>query len=309
MTKCLVIGFGSVGMRHARILHQAGHDVSVVSRRSLAVDKCFSNIPEAVECQKPAYVVVSNETSAHFETVRALAECGYSGQVLIEKPIFGRLSVFPDNMFSAVYCAYHLRFHPLLVRLREALAGERILTFNSYVGQYLPDWRPDTDYRSGYSAQANLGGGALADLSHELDFANWVMGGWCAVAARGGHYSDLEITSDDCFSILLETRRCHVATVHLNYLNREKFRQFLVNTDVATYRVDLVSGIFTRNEISDISVVEHDAPYMAMHNAILNPDLPGDTAPYPCTLNEALDVVELMEAARSCAGTYNWSVK
>ena len=44
------------------------------------------------------------------------------------------------------------------------------------VGQYLPDWRPGTDYKSGVSAQKDLGGGALLELSHELDYLQWFFG-------------------------------------------------------------------------------------------------------------------------------------
>ena len=32
---------------------------------------------------------------------------------------------------------------------------------NAQVGQYLPDWRPDTDYRNNYGAKLKWGGGIL----------------------------------------------------------------------------------------------------------------------------------------------------
>ena len=37
----------------------------------------------------------------------------------------------------------------------------RPLTLRAEVGQYLPDWRPGTDYRTGVSASRDQGGGAL----------------------------------------------------------------------------------------------------------------------------------------------------
>ncbi|MFX7793064.1 Gfo/Idh/MocA family oxidoreductase, partial [Acinetobacter baumannii] len=50
--------------------------------------------------------------------------------------------------------------------------------YNAFIeiGQYLPDWRPTKDYRETVSAKTELGGGVLLELSHELDYAQWILG-------------------------------------------------------------------------------------------------------------------------------------
>ena len=53
--------------------------------------------------------------------------------------------------------------YPQGARLREALADQRVISVQAYVGQYLPSWRPGTDYRLCYSSHADHGGGALLD--------------------------------------------------------------------------------------------------------------------------------------------------
>ena len=65
-----------------------------------------------------------------------------------------------------------------------------------------------------------LGGGVLNDLSHELDLVTCFE--MASPFGDGGKLSDLEIDSEDCFSVLLSSEKCKHITVHLNYLNITK---------------------------------------------------------------------------------------
>ena len=57
----LVIGLGSIGQRHARVLRELGHGVTTVSRRG---DGDYQSIAKAIAATGPGYVVVATETSA-----------------------------------------------------------------------------------------------------------------------------------------------------------------------------------------------------------------------------------------------------
>ena len=52
-----------------------------------------------------------------------------------------------DAPFELAAVGYNLRFHPVMVALADAVAGSDCLTMQAYCGQWLPDWRPGTDYR------------------------------------------------------------------------------------------------------------------------------------------------------------------
>ncbi len=301
MVRALVVGFGSIGQRHARLLDELGHEVAVVSRRSIAHHNQFSNLADAVRDFEPAYVVIANRTSEHLGSVKDLVEAGFRGRLLVEKPLFSRLGPFPENRFHSVHLGYHLRFHPLLQELKTALHGEDLCSFQAYVGQYLPDWRPGTDYRDSYSAHNRLGGGVLFDLSHELDFTLWLLDGWTAIAARGGTFSALEIDSDDCFCMLLETPMCPAATVQVNYLDRKTRREIIVNTKAATFKVDVINGTFEKNQDRVTHHLERDTPYVDMHRSILDGD--SKTA---CTVKDGMEVMHLMDAARRAAVSDKW---
>ena len=301
MTNVLVIGYGSIGIRHARILSEIGCAVTVVSRRKLDGPKQYQTLEEAVQKEKPSYAVIATETIEHERTFLGLGEAGFKGTVLVEKPLFYASSVLAAQPFEKVFVAYNLRFHPALQKLKNALRGERVLSAQVYVGRYLPAWRPETDYRSGYSARKNAGGGVLRDLSHELDYIYWMLGSWKRVTASGGHFSHLEIDSDDIYGLMIETQNCPLVLLQMNYLDRLGRREVVINTDQHTFKVDLVNGKFFQDKTEESFPIERDDTYRAEHEAILKKDFQS-----LCTFEEGMDIVRFVEAAERGSENKIW---
>jgi predicted dehydrogenase len=299
--RALVVGFGSIGMRHARVLESLGCDVGVVSSRAVNHARRFATLAEGCATHAPEYIVVASATHLHRPQLVELERLGFAGVTLVEKPLFDSYSAADVVRRDRVYVAYNLRFHPLIARLRELLSKEQVLSVQAYAGQYLPDWRPATDYRASYSARADQGGGVLRDLSHELDYLTWMLDGWTRVTALGGHFSELEITSDDVFACLFEAPDCPAVSVQLNYLDRVGRRTIMVNTAARTYEVDLVRGILVVDRESQSFTVERDDTYREMHVALLA----GDTR-NACTYHEGLRTLQLIDASRSAAKSVQW---
>lgn len=297
----LVIGYGSIGSRHVRILEELGHRTAVVSSRSVPVESLYSNIGEALQQARPGYVVLASETGRHISDLQELAASGFQGILLVEKPLFHEAPDRLPHLPESSYVAYNLRFHPLVSRLRELLNNESILTVLAYAGQYLPFWRPGRDYRDVYSADKQAGGGVLRDLSHELDLLNWLLGGWRKMAALGGHYSSLEISSDDSFAIMMTTSRCPAVSLQLNYHDRTGKRRILVNTDEHTFEADFMTGQLLIDGQTEKYQVERDHTYREMHRALLGGDT--DTA---CTFAEGFDVVKMIAAAERAVTEGRW---
>jgi predicted dehydrogenase len=305
LVRALVVGYGSIGERHARILAEEGCDVAVVSGREVDPVRRFGSIAAAVEEHRPGYVVVANRTSEHRASLAELADAGHRGTVLVEKPLCEAPCEPPRTEFEHLFVGYNLRFHPGLSRLRELLDDERALSVQVYAGQYLPDWRPGRDYRTGYSAGRATGGGVLRDLSHEFDYLAWNFGSWRAVAATGGRLSSLEVECEDTVVALLELERCPAVALQLNYLDRQGRRTILVNTDRQTLELDLVSGRLQRTPSAggdaETFAVDRDITYRAMHRAVLagrHDDL--------CTAEQAQDVLRLIEAIERAMATRTW---
>jgi predicted dehydrogenase len=159
---------------------------------------------------KPQLAVIANPAPFHLEIATILSEIDC--HLLIEKPISHNLTDVDDFLVSAkkrgIVCqvGYNLRFLPSLQQFRKLIHDReigRIYSVRCEIGQYLPDWRPGTDYRIGVSAQQSLGGGVLLELSHEIDYLRWIFGEFEWVQASIGTLSDLQIDVEDTAHLMI----------------------------------------------------------------------------------------------------------
>lgn len=293
----VVIGLGSIGQRHARVLGELGHGVTTVSRRP---DGDYSSIAAAVSSVRPEYVVVATETSHHGDALRQLAEADFRGSVLVEKPLFAHSAPIPEYPFARVLVGYQLRFHPVMTALVERLGGRQAITVSAYVGQDLRDWRPGRDHRTTASATQEAGGGVLRDLSHELDYLLWLFGPWHRVAALGGASGAREVDVDDHLDLLLEMTRSQTVHVHMDYLDRNGIRKIRVNLPEETIEADILGGRLTINGKVHEYPSTRDESYKSMHVAAVNGRTP------ICTLAEGLAVMDLIGASERALQSRTW---
>lgn len=271
MTTALIVGGGSIALRHGRVLQGLGAEVSFVSSRTDLDGVVYPTVDAAIPSGMPDYVVVANDTSRHAEAVSQLTQAGYTGRLLIEKPAV----VDPQHTasFSHVGVAFNLRFHPVIGRLREVLdamrVDEHVIQVEAYAGQWLPDWRPDRPVNEQYSAHVARGGGVLRDLSHELDLLQWLIGKTTGVFARGGRIGDVTVDSDDSWNVVLEHTTRATTSLQLNYFDRPGARFMRVVTSHRTFEANLTSSTLTINGESQHFAIERDDTYRAMHEDML----------------------------------------
>ena len=301
--RALVLGFGSIGQRHARVLEDLGHEVAVASRRAVDHPRRYPDLMAALSGFAPDYVVIANETALHRSAFRILAAAGFDGKVLVEKPLFHDVAVDDPATAPNSFVAYNLRFHPLLLRLRDWLDGRRPVAAVIHVGQHLATWRPWRDFRESYSSQRALGGGVLRDLSHELDYILWLFGPWRRVTALGGATGTLGIDADDRWSILIECENCPQVSLTLSYLDHAPRRHVAVNADDDFAVIEFFSSTFAAGDGKNPEhiAVEREESYRRQHAAILSPD-PGAA----CTYREGYAVLRLIDAIERAAAERRW---
>lgn len=295
--KAIVIGLGSIGERHARVLRELGHEVATVSRRG---NGDYDSIAGAIDAVRPGYAVVATETSHHAQSLSRLAEAGFRGLVLVEKPLFANSCPVPDYPFAKLAVGYNLRFQPVMTALADRIGGKPAITVSAYVGQDLRTWRPGRDHRATASATLQAGGGVLRDLSHELDYLLWLFGPWRRVAALGGSSGARQVEVDDHFDLLLEMERSRAVQVHMDYLDQPGIRKIRVNLADETIEADMIAGILTVNGTARSYPSERDDSYRSMHLALINGSGP------ICSVGEGLAVMDLIDASERALQSRMW---
>ncbi len=233
--KALVIGGGSIGKRHLTNLKTLGmQSLALVetdsSRRQALADEVsvltFSDIESGLEW-RPDFAVIATPTHFHLEQASRAVRRGI--HVFVEKPLCHTAKgmqelaqlVEAKKIISMVGC--NMRFHPgpALVKqlLNEGRTG-RILFARVHTGSYLPQWRPATDYRTNYAAQAQTGGGCILDCIHEIDLTRWYLGEVRDVMCMAGHVSSLEIATEDVAEIVCRHVSGAISEIHLDYVQR-----------------------------------------------------------------------------------------
>ena len=235
MMKILIAGLGSIGRRHLRNFQtlNAGECVLLRTRRSTLPDDELAglltehNLAEALQKHKPDIVVVSNPTSLHLDVAIPAAETGC--HLLLEKPIsrtMDRVSTLADIVKQQdvkVLVGFQFRFHPGLRHIKQLLDDDAIgpvISVHVHWGEYLPAWHPWEDYRIGYAARSDLGGGVLLTLCHPFDYLRWLIGEVKAVSAMTAQEGGLDIEVEDTANVMLRFANGALGTVHLDYVQR-----------------------------------------------------------------------------------------
>lgn len=290
--KSLIIGAGSIGLRHLQILKKLGHEIRVVSKREDIEFPIYKNTTNALINYKPNYVVISNDTNKHIEELKKVLSKSYINKILVEKPLTNNLddiSLIQKKRIN-IYVGYNLRYHPFIKFMKNLSQTEVFLSANIYVGQYLPNWRPKRNYKDCYSSDYIRGGGILLELSHEFDYMIYLFGKCVKNFSLLGKLSDLDINCDDSAVGVLQFEKCKQVSYNLNLLDKTGRREIILNTDKNTYKFDLTKNILTTKNNSHKLNIDKNETYKNMHLDILN-----NNGEFACNLKESIEVLNLIE--------------
>jgi predicted dehydrogenase len=289
--RALVVGLGSIGATHVRVLEELGATVEAVSRRASAEGTTHASIEAALATGPFDYCVVASATNDHAADVAALAGAGFAGTLLVEKPVAARSGELSAELpFAHVGVGYNLRFHPAVGWLRRQLEGQAALVVDVAAQSFLPEWRPGRDPRETASGSRARGGGVLRDLSHELDLMLWLFGEPRQATALGGNLGELGIDAETAVCAVLGLERAPLATLRLSYLDRLPERRVRVTTASDTLEADLLSGECRSSSGGERYEIDWTKTYADLHLAMLGPDRDA-----VCGLGEGLRVVACIE--------------
>jgi predicted dehydrogenase len=270
--RALVLGCGSIGARHARNLISLDVEVTVsdpdVRRARALAGTVGATIAERDDASADI-AIVATPTMRHPEDLEWCL--GRGMHTFVEKP----LAATRDGLARAVAAAAandrvtmvacNLRFTEGYRALRSNLVRVgRVVSIVADFGWYLPAWRPRSDYKVGYGARRETGGGIVLDAGvHEIDYVLDLAGPVSDVAGLWTASGTLGIDVDDAAEMQLRHRNGCISQIHVDYLRRTYTRRCtLVGAD-GTLVWDFASGTVT------VTCEPDDPPYQVCQ---LDPD-------------------------------------
>jgi predicted dehydrogenase len=322
--RILIVGLGSIGRRHLRLARQIlpSADIRILrhhpgSEAPESANGVFFRLEEAID-YAPQIAVIANPAPFHVAAAQALASAG--AHLLVEKPLSDSLTGVAHLLETCrqqrvgLLTGYNLRFVTSLQRFRTLLSERivgRVLSVRCEAGQFLPAWRTDSDYRQSVSAQRNLGGGVLLELSHELDYLRWIFGEVEWVHASLSRQSTLELDVEDTAHLSLgfmptSAAPALIATVDLDFIRHDTTRLCTAIGESGSLRWNGVTGcveLYRAGAKGWEEIFRHppqrDDSYLAQWHHLINcvqqretPLIPGE---------DGLRVLEIIEAARGSA--------
>lgn len=260
--KFLVCGVGSIGERHIRNLLTVGEkDINILRRKIQPLRtinepfETFINLEKAID-SKPDAAFITNPTSLHIPLALKLAQAGI--HLFIEKPLsdslenINLLETITKRKKLVVQIGFMMRYHPAIIQIKKWIDDGIIgtpLSARVMWGEYLPKWHPWEDYKKGYSARKDLGGGPIFTLSHDIDLLTWFFGDVKNTFSLKAKKSSLNISAEDNVEILLEHKNGFIAESHLDYIELPPKRVWDILGDNGRIEFDYYENMLTLYKI------------------------------------------------------------
>ncbi len=272
--KTVIIGLGSIGLRHAKILSSKNFSLYIFSRNNSHNYKKIIKINDIIDID-PDYIVISNLTYDHLKILRFIDKNFEGKKCLIEKPLF---SIFNKNIpklkNNSYYIGYILRFHPFYEEVKGIIKKDfnKIFHIEFNSSSYLPNWRTNIDYIKS-SSSSKKSGGVIHDYSHEIDFILSLFGYFNINFVKHSKLSNLKIKSKDYLNINGSLKKINI-DISLNYFSREPHRILKIFLNDKNYIFDFVNlkiYIYKNNKNFHKSTkLGKDELYINQHNDILS---------------------------------------
>jgi len=292
--KALIFGLGSIGIKHANLLRKLKKisNVLIFTNRRNKKFNSTNRILDILEYD-PDYILVCSETYQHHQCIKVIEKNFKNKVVLVEKPLFHKSIKF-NFKNNKYFVGYNLRFHPVIKFLKNKIKKNEIFSVSIFCNSFLPRWRKNIDYFNSYSSSKGRGGGVLLDLSHEIDYLQWLFGKVDMIEYKKiKRISNLKIKSEDLAQIIGKIKSINFY-LNLTYFSRFEERRIIIDSKKETIVGDLINynvQIINNKNLKSIKFKNNrNQTYIDQHLAVLN-----NQSKNLCNIKEAKNTLSLIE--------------
>jgi predicted dehydrogenase len=317
-TRILIVGLGSIGQRHARLLSERtdvelhlcdmksehrGQTLASLMKPAAAEYSIFSDALHA----QPDIVFICVPNHLHVPVGLQSIERGMD--VFVEKPISNSLEAARKLVAAAESAGRFLQVG-YMMRLDEGLLKLKKIADDGNLGNLVGGRAMIGTYITLLNAKSpdrnNHPNSLIVDYTHELDFIRWFFGEMADLSAMSARVGDLELKPQpNIFQMNLRMKSGALVQVHMDYIQFPQRRLFEIYGDRGTLSYDFMSGEIRhypfqhRHQWKDISVApiteRWDDLFRKEHEAILTARASG--APPLVSGYDGLHALEIAERA------------
>lgn len=273
MMRVAVIGLGNIAKRHRSNIKKMFPEAEIIAMSASGrlpsemicnADYIVSNLQNIID-YTVEMAIIASPAPLHSLHAIPLIEAGIP--VLIEKPVTtcvedAKLIIKAKSKYQVNagvgYCLKYLSSALFVKKFIESGRAGKVINANIEIGQYLPDWRPNTDYKKSVSAVHSLGGGVLFELSHDIDYAQWLFGKLKIEHALIRNTGELGIEVEDVADILATSHSGCVVSLHLDFLQRQASRKCKIISNRGALVWDLIKNQVVWSDETGESVLFSD---------------------------------------------------
>jgi len=228
----LIIGRGSIGLRHAKIFKNLGCAVAFYRTNNSNIKKklVFKEYFNIAKIKNILFdlIVICNPSSLHVKSL--LKFKNFSRNFLIEKPFctnFKDMRIIKNiSKNKNIFSGYMMCFDKRIIEIKKNCKNLKNIFFSNFVWHtYLPSWHKYENYRKSYAASPKLGGGVILTCSHEVNLAILLFGK-AKIVYCVENKKKLNLKVEESVIIFIEHVNGIKSSIFLDFTNKKFERKF-----------------------------------------------------------------------------------
>ncbi len=195
------------------------------------------------------FVLICTPSNTHISYLKKYIH--RSRSIFLEKPFSNNLisiknfiNQLPRGLIiPKIFIGYNLRYSNALKKFKEKIDKNKygkLLYINCQVGRSLDQWRNKNLKLA--ASNKNKGGGVILELSHELDYLNWIFGPIKHVFSKVNNVKKFNIGVEESYFAIFKLYNKSLINLSVDMVRCDEKRFCEAIYENATIRLDLIKG-------------------------------------------------------------------
>ena len=222
------------------------------------VDFKINNIKYAEPRSNKSIAIISSPASMHISDSIYLLKKGFN--LLIEKPLsinmdkLRKLSTLATKHKLKIMIGFNYRYSEIIKRVNKILLKKTIGNIRNvmiHIGTNFKIWRKHLNYEKSVTASKKFGGGAIFELSHEIDYMYFLFGKPTNVHTYSNNTIKGLLVETKVLSTFQYKDSDFIITVHQDLFTNYESRYCIVEADKGSLTIDLTNNQIVLNKYSN----------------------------------------------------------